>query len=54
MNEVEEPALPCADKMVFETKKEAEAIALTLDWQRGRLLKVYKCQHCGLWHLTTA
>jgi hypothetical protein len=46
--------LPCAEKMVFETKKEAEGVALAVDWQRGTPLKAYKCQHCGLWHLSSA
>lgn len=49
----EDTTLPCADKMTFNSKKEAEAIALAVDWQRGTPLKAYKCRHCKLWHLTS-
>jgi nitrate/TMAO reductase-like tetraheme cytochrome c subunit len=45
--------LPCAQKLVFDTKKEAEAIALATDWQRGAALKAYKCRYCHLYHLTS-
>jgi len=45
--------LPCADKMVFDTREAAAATATAADWQHGAKLKPYKCKHCGLWHLTT-
>jgi hypothetical protein len=45
--------LPCARKMAFDTKKEAQAAATAADWQHGADLKVYKCKHCHLWHLAS-
>jgi len=51
--DIPDPALPCADKLAFETKTQAEASALTAEWQHGTKLKVYKCVHCGLWHLSS-
>jgi len=50
-----EPAaeLPCADKLAFDTRLEAEASAAVLLWQRGTRLKAYLCTHCALWHLST-
>jgi hypothetical protein len=49
---MEEQPLPCAEKLVFDTEKEAKAAATTLEWQRGIKLKAYQCRHCGLWHLS--
>ncbi len=46
-------ALPCADKMVFDSFKSAEATGLAADWQHGAQLKAYKCRYCQLWHLST-
>ncbi|MBA3758440.1 hypothetical protein H0X10_02300, partial [Candidatus Saccharibacteria bacterium] len=51
MSVSEELKLPCADKSVFDTKKEATAAGLAADWQHGATLKAYKCNHCHLWHL---
>ncbi len=51
--ESEEPALPCADKMAFDTQAEAEGAALTAEWQHGGSLKVYRCRYCNLWHLSS-
>ena len=51
--ETSEPGLPCADKLAFDTKEQAEATALAADWQHGASLKAYKCKHCQLWHLAT-
>jgi hypothetical protein len=45
--------LPCEEKLVFDTKKQAEAAATTLRWQKGTRLKVYRCRHCNLWHLSS-
>jgi hypothetical protein len=49
----EENKLPCADKVVFDTKQEATAAGLAADWQHGASLRSYKCKHCSLWHLST-
>jgi hypothetical protein len=49
----EEITLPCADKLAFDTKKEAQAAANFAKWSYGTNLKVYKCKHCGLWHLSS-
>jgi len=46
-------ALPCADKMAFDTKDQAEATAVTAGWQHGTQLKAYQCRHCSLWHLAS-
>lgn len=45
--------LPCSDKLVFETKIQAEGSAAAVKWQRGIELKAYKCKHCQLWHLAS-
>jgi hypothetical protein len=45
--------LPCADKLAFDTKGQAEVAANVADYQHGAKLKVYKCRHCGLWHLAS-
>ena len=50
---IETKELPCSEKLVFDDKKSAEASAVTIDWQRGIPLKAYKCQHCGLLHLSS-
>lgn len=50
----ESQPLPCADKLAFDTEEEAQASATTLRWQYGTELKVYRCQHCGLWHMSSA
>jgi hypothetical protein len=49
----DEQKLPCWEKVVFDTKKEAEAAGLAADWQHGATLMAYKCRHCHLWHLAT-
>lgn len=49
----ESPVLPCADKLVFESKKAAIGSATAIEHQRGLRLKPYKCQHCSLWHLSS-
>jgi len=45
--------LPCADKLWFDTKSKAQAEASVLKWRHGTKLKVYKCRHCDLWHLSS-
>lgn len=54
MNEDEPHELPCKDKLAFDTKKEAEATANVARYRYGTKLKVYRCRHCGLWHLSSA
>ena len=43
----------CQDKMVFDTKKEAQTAATVALHQRGIKLRPYKCRECELWHLTS-
>ena len=45
--------LPCADKLAFDSEKEALDQARVIKWRRDAKLKAYKCRHCGLWHLST-
>ncbi len=45
--------LACNDKIVFDTKLEAENAAIVAEFQRGSKLKVYKCRDCSLWHLSS-
>lgn len=47
------PALPCADKLAFDTPKEARAAAVVAAYRYGTQLKIYRCRHCGLWHLSS-
>jgi hypothetical protein len=54
MSEDEENKLACADKLVFDTKKEAETARITADWQHGVTLKAYQCKDCQLWHLSSS
>lgn len=49
----DDQALPCAEKIVYETKSAAEGAAAAADWQHGISLKAYRCRHCQLWHLAT-
>jgi hypothetical protein len=44
---------PCADKLGFDTKQQANAAAVVAYLQHGTKLTVYKCTHCKLWHLAT-
>jgi hypothetical protein len=43
----------CDEKMVFDTRAEAENAARVAEFQRGSKLKVYKCRECNLWHLSS-
>lgn len=49
----ENMTLICADKLRFNSKKEALASATVALHQHGTKLKAYKCRHCGLWHLSS-
>ena len=48
-----EDNLPCADKLVFNTRQEAEKGATVTKWHYGTKLKAYHCRHCNLWHLAS-
>lgn len=46
-------SLPCADKLAFDTAKQAKTAANVAAYQHGTSLQVYRCQHCELWHLAS-
>lgn len=46
-------SLPCADKLAFDTKEQAEATATVSEYNYGGKLKAYRCRYCDLWHLST-
>jgi hypothetical protein len=48
-----ETALPCANKIAFDTQKEAQAAATLVAHRYGSRLKPYRCTHCDLWHLAS-
>lgn len=45
--------LPCADKMVFDSREKAQAAGTAAEWQYGGSLKAYKCRYCHLYHLSS-
>jgi hypothetical protein len=49
----EENLLPCADKLAFDTQKQAQAAATVALHQHGSKLRAYLCRYCGLWHLSS-
>ncbi len=51
MSEIE--ALPCEDKLRFDSKVEADAMSVSLRHRYDTKYRSYKCRHCGLWHLAT-
>jgi hypothetical protein len=53
MTETNDDVMPCAEKMVFDSQKQAQSTALAADWQHGASLKAYQCRHCHLWHLSS-
>ncbi len=53
MNDEDTDRLPCAEKLSFDTKVQAQASAVVADWQHGAKLKVYLCKDCELWHLAS-
>lgn len=53
MDDSDEVTLPCADKLAFETRRQASAAANVAQYQHGASLRPYRCRHCSLWHLTT-
>lgn len=48
-----EEILLCADKLVFDTKRAAQATATTAGYQYGGKVKPYRCSYCRLWHLAS-
>ncbi|HSD56315.1 MAG TPA: hypothetical protein VLA92_04130 [Candidatus Saccharimonadales bacterium] len=53
MNDYNEQALPCSDKLAFDTRQQAEASATVALHQHGTKLYPYLCGHCALWHLSS-
>lgn len=51
--ESEDTTLPCANKMTFDTSKEAMASVTTAQWRHGGSLKAYRCKYCLLWHIAS-
>lgn len=51
---METDELPCTEKLSFDTKIAAEGAATYAKYLHGTKLKVYRCKHCGLWHLASA
>lgn len=51
--ESDENLLPCADKLVFDTRKQAQTAATVAAYQHGTKLRPYICRYCGLWHLSS-
>lgn len=49
----EDQTLPCAEKIAFDSKKDAQAAATVAEFQHGVKLRPYKCRHCNLWHLSS-
>lgn len=51
----DELKLPCAEKLAFDTAKEARAVAVTSAYHHGDNpgVRPYRCPHCHLWHLAT-
>lgn len=49
----EQKDLPCVEKLTFDTLDKAKAEAVVIKWRHGTELQAYKCEHCGLWHLSS-
>jgi hypothetical protein len=49
----DETVLPCAEKLAFDNKKDADATANVAHYRYGSRVHSYKCRHCGLWHLSS-
>ncbi len=45
--------LPCHDKIVFDTARQARDAAIVAKYQRDIQLTAYKCRYCKLWHLSS-
>lgn len=53
MNDDAPDVLPCADKLGFDTAEAARATATVSEYRYGSQLKVYRCRHCQLFHLSS-
>ncbi|HSX33548.1 MAG TPA: hypothetical protein VLF91_04385 [Candidatus Saccharimonadales bacterium] len=49
----EPAALPCVDKLAFDTRSAARTAATVAQYQHGATLKAYHCRYCRLWHLSS-
>lgn len=49
----DQDVLPCDGKLAFDTKKQATTEATSSSWRYGTKLKIYKCQDCELWHMSS-
>jgi len=49
----EAEALPCAEKISFDSKESAEVTATTSEYWYGSRPHAYKCRYCHLWHLSS-
>ena len=45
--------LPCAGKLAFDTKQQAEGSGVVAAWRHGTKMKAYQCKYCNLWHLAS-
>jgi predicted butyrate kinase (DUF1464 family) len=50
---MEETKLPCAEKLVFNSKEAAEGAAVYAKHRHGTQLRIYICRFCKLWHLAS-
>jgi hypothetical protein len=48
------PELPCKDKLVFDTKLQADATATVTRHYHGTVVRSYRCRYCQLWHLSSS
>ncbi|MCA9330270.1 hypothetical protein KDA11_06480 [Candidatus Saccharibacteria bacterium] len=56
MNQAESSinSLPCAEKLAFDSQKQAKTAVVVARLQHGTKLKTYNCRYCGLWHLASS
>lgn len=47
-------AKDCQEKLVFESKEQAEGAKVYAQYRHDAKLKTYQCKSCGLWHLASA
>jgi len=53
MDRESEQPLPCAEKLAFDTKQQADATANVTRYRYGTIVQAYKCRFCQLWHLSS-
>ena len=49
----QDEGLPCAEKLAFDTSKQAQAAATVALHQHVTKLQIDQCRHCNLWHLAS-